>query len=150
MLVNMTDLSHQQHVSPILPAKLALAAFALALFAGCLSAPMSSVTDGARPTHRLDNGDGTTTFEFVFPHDRTWDKTAAMDRIREYLVTDARLNGFSGYDTINAVVQFVSKVSEVSAAMDILADGTAGDSGDASAEEKARFVRVIEHVRFKT
>jgi hypothetical protein len=83
-------------------------------------------------------------------HAHTWDKTSAIDRIREYLVTDARLNGFSGYDTINPVVQFVSKVSEVSAALDILTEGAAADSGDASAQEQARFVRVIEHVRFKT
>ena len=130
--------------------KTALVVLATALLAGCLSAPMSSVHDRAKPTHRIDNGDGTTTFEFVFPHDNTWDKNMAMDRINEYLTTYARVNGFSAYYVVKTAAQLVSKVNEISAAMDILADGAAGASGDTSAPEQAKFVRIVEQVRFKT
>ena len=130
--------------------KKALVVLATALLAGCLSAPMSSIHDGAKPTHRVDNGDGTTTFEFVFPHDSTWDKNMAMDRINEYLTTYARVNGFSAYYVVKTAAQLVSKVNEISAAMDILANGAAGASGDTSAPEQAKFVRIIEQVKFKT
>lgn len=132
--------------------KSALGVLALVLLAGCMSAPMSSVHDGARPTHRIDNGDGTTTFEFVFPHDNTWDRDLAMQRINEYLATYARLNGFSAYDTIATAVQLISKVNEVSAGLDILTNASAGASGDTTAPAQAdsdKFVRVMEHVKFK-
>jgi hypothetical protein len=130
--------------------KKALAILALALLAGCASVPMSSVQDGARPSHRIDNGDGTATFEFVFPYDNTWDRNMAMQRINEYLTTYARLNGFSGYATISAAVQLLSKVSGASAALDILANAAGGASGDTSPPAQAKFVRVIEQVKFRT
>ena len=130
--------------------KKALVALAVALLAGCLSAPMSSVSGGAKPTHVLENPDGTMTFEFVFPYDDTWNRDAAMQRIKEYLATYARLNGFSGYDTVSAAEHLVSKVSEASAAVDILADAAGSTSGAAAQPDQARFVRVIKQVKFRT
>lgn len=126
---------------------------AVAVLAGCMSAPMSSVNGRARPTHTIENGDGTTTFEFVFPYDGNWNLDMAKQRIKEYLTTYARLNGFSGYVTINAAAQLISEVNRASAAVDILADMASAASGDTSApaqDKKDRFVRVIEHVKFKT
>ena len=130
--------------------KRAVVLLAVAMLAGCMSAPMSSVSTGARPSHVLQNGNGTTTFEFLFPNDSSWDKDLAMQRISEYLATYARFNGFSGYDTISGAVQLLAKPNEVSAGMDILADAAAGNSRDAPSPGQAKFVRVIEQVRFRT
>ena len=57
---------------------------AIAVLGGCASTPMSSVYDGAKPSHVIQNGDGTTTFEFVFPYGG-WDQDMAKQRINEYL-----------------------------------------------------------------
>jgi type IV pilus biogenesis protein CpaD/CtpE len=127
----------------------ALAVLAAALLAGCMSAPMSSVHDRARPSHMIENGDGTTTFEFLFPYDDAWDRNMAMQRINEYLATYARVNGLSGFDTISAATQLISKIGSASVALDLVADAARAASGETSAPEQARFVRVIDQVKFR-
>jgi hypothetical protein len=122
---------------------------AVALLAGCASAPLSSVHDGARPNHRIDNGDGTTTFEFVFPNDDTWDRNMARQRIDEYLSTCSRLNGFAGYKVISSAIQLLSKVNRTSAALDILQDAASGEA-PMPGPGQAKFVRVIEQVKFES
>ena len=129
--------------------KIALVVLVVAVLAGCMSAPMSSVSDGARPSHRIENGDGTTTFEFLFPYDSTWDKSRGLQRIDEYLATYARLNGFSGYNPVSSAVQFLSKISGGSAGLDILTNA-AGGADNTTQPDQARYVRVIEQVRFRT
>ncbi len=130
--------------------KRALVVLVVALLAGCASAPMSSVSNGAKPSHTLENGDGTTTFEFLFPYDNTWDRSMALQRVDEYLATYARVNGFSGYNVIRVADQLLSRITGGSVALDILANAAAGASEDTSPPAQAKYVRVIEQVKFRT
>jgi hypothetical protein len=130
--------------------KRTLVVLVVALLAGCMSAPMSSVSSGARPSHTIENGDGTTTFEFLFPYDNTWDKSMALQRVDEYLATYTRVNGFSGYNAISVATQLLSRIPAGSAGLDILASAAGGASNDTAQPEQAKYVRVMEQVRFRT
>ena len=126
---------------------------ALVVLAGCASTPMSSVYNGAKPSHVIANGDGSTTFEFMFHYDNDWDGNMAMQRINEYLTSYASQNGFSGYDTINVDGKVIEKTNTGSAIAAGFANFGAGYSHSDSPPvepKKDEFVRALVQVRFKT
>ena len=127
--------------------------FVVALMAGCASTPMSSVYDGAKPSHVIANGDGSTTFEFTFPYDNNWNADMAMQRMDEYLTGYAKENGFAGYDVLKVDGKLIEKTNTGSAVLVLIAAGAGGYAHNDKPTPEAKrdaFARILVQVKFKT
>jgi uncharacterized lipoprotein YajG len=98
---------------------------AAALLAGCMT--VSSAYDGATPSRTVENTDGSTTFEFLFPAN-VFDENMATQRINEYLTLYTRENALSSYDILS----------------------TSYSQTDVQEIQKTRYTRVLAQVEFTT
>jgi hypothetical protein len=71
--------------------------FVGSLLAGCMSA--NYVYDGSQPRSTVANGDGSTTFEFLYP-ESDFNGNKASQRIDEYCVRYRNENGLTGYEVL--------------------------------------------------
>ena len=118
---------------------------------GCASTPMSSIYDGAKPSHVIANGDGSTTFEFMFPY-ADFDGNMAMQRINEYLNSYTKDQGLTGYEILNVDARVIEKTSTGSTVGAALQNWGSGLQGSTQTHEarKDQFVRALVQVKFKT
>ena len=126
--------------------------FTVAVLAGCASTPMSSIYDGAKPSHVIENGDGSTTFEFVFPYD-DFDGKMAMQRINEYLISYSSGKGFSGYDIENVDGKVIDKPNGghvLGAFLSNWGNNEAQNNRPPVEARKDQFIRALVQVKFKT
>jgi hypothetical protein len=112
----------------------------IGLLEECATLYVSSVRDGAKPNHVVDNNDGSAKFEFLFLS-ANYDAEMAAKRLKEYLDRYTRDKGPTGYDVVRANGRALD-ASDVAAALSI-----ASKEAVAASEDQA-LVRILVEVRF--
>ena len=112
---------------------------------------MSSIYDGAKPSHVIENGDGSTTFEFMFPY-ADFDGKMALQRINEYLTNYTSEKGMAGYKIVNVDGKVIEKTSTGSKLGRHFKHGdpALADRGETHEAKKDQFVRALVQVEFKS
>ncbi|MGA2380352.1 MAG: hypothetical protein ABSG85_13710 [Spirochaetia bacterium] len=128
--------------------KILVVLFAGALLAGCMT--VSSIYDGAKPSRIVENSDGSSTFEFLFPPN-DYDGNMAGQRIGEYFANYIKEKGFTGYEIVSVNSQTVDKASGSSSFGAFLQNWGNGAQGkEANASPNKTYIRVLAQVKFKT
>ncbi len=129
--------------------RISLVALIVVLFmTGC--ATVSSIYDGARPNKTVENRDGTTTFEFLFPAS-DFDVDLASKRIDEYVMDHGSAKGYTDYDLMSVNGSAVEKTNGAKAALSMVAGFGAGYSGHEAPKVNTgdRYMRILFTVRYK-
>lgn len=127
--------------------KILVIMFAVAVLAGCMT--VSSIYDGAKPSRIVDNSDGTTTFEFLFPPN-DFDGKMAGQRLDEYFTNYIKEKGFTGYEIVDVNSKAVEKTSGASSFGSFLSAWGSAESGQENKSKPSKtYIRILAQVKFK-
>jgi len=138
--------------------KLLLGIGLLLILISCATEPeytVSSIYTKATPNRIIQNGDGTTTFEFVFPN-KEFNSTMAGQRMSEYFNIYAANRSFASWTVVTADADSLttkSKSAGAVTALSLIAAASAGYAGKdytPTALPTDKFVRFIVCIQFST
>jgi|GEM_PF-1770846 len=126
--------------------KILVIMFAVVILAGCMT--VSSIYDGAKPSRIIENSDGLSTFEFLFPPN-DFDGKMAAQRIDEYFARYINEKGYVGYEIVSVNSQSIEKASS-SVGSFLSAWGSAESGQQNKSNPNKTYVRILAQVKFKT